>query len=312
MDVPSLASSQKVYFRQVVHRRCRSEQSVNTQPEIVLISRTQDDESFLADLFYEARAHEFLPLGLPRPALEQLLSMQFRAQAMGYASQFPNADDKVIWSGGSRVGRFLVDRNGSAIQLVDIALLAVFRGHGLGTRLIGELIDEAKSKGVPLRLHVRGSNPAARLYEQLGFVATGGDGLNIAMEILPDGPGAQGVAAADAEVASSVPVAQESTGRYFRTLVGQMLTARTPDGLTVELRLDSVNSLGPSASMNGIDPGDSFALRFSGPREHVLPPAMAELTPSGARPMEIFLVPLGPRDGFMDYEAVFNRATPTS
>ena len=78
---------------------------MHTQPEIALISKTRDDESFLLDLFYEARADEFLALGLPRPALEQLLSMQFRVQAMGYASQFPNAEDKVIWSADRRVGR---------------------------------------------------------------------------------------------------------------------------------------------------------------------------------------------------------------
>jgi len=285
---------------------------VNTQSEIVLIPKTQDDESFLLDLFYEVRADEFLPLGLARPALEQLLSMQFRAQAMGYGSQFPNADDKVIWSGGRRVGRLLVNRTGSAIQLVDIALLAIFRGRGLGTRLIGELISEAKGRGVPLRLHVRGGNPAARLYERLGFVAAGGDGLNIAMEILPYGHSSQVVVTDASQVASSVPVEQESSGRYFRSLVGQTLAARTPEGLTVELRLDAVNALGPNNATNGIDPGDSFALRFSGPSEHVLPPAIAELTPRGAEPMEIFVVPLGPRNGCMEYEAVFNRATPIS
>ena len=282
------------------------------QPEIVLMSKTQDDESFLLNLFYESRADEFLPLGLPQAALEQLLSMQFRAQAMGYASQFPNADDNVIWSDGRRAGRLLVDRTGSAMQLVDIALSANVRGRGLGTRLIEELIREAQSKGVPLRLHVRGGNPAARLYQRLGFVATGGDGLNIAMEILPHGHSTQAVATDDSRGVSSSPVVQESSGRYFRTLVGQTLTARTPEGATVELRLDAVSLLGLNGSTNGVDPGDSFALRFSGPTENVLPPAIAELTPSDAEPMEMFLVPLGPRDGCMEYEAVFNRATPMS
>jgi len=283
---------------------------VSTQPEIVLTSKTQDDESFLLDLFYETRAEEFLPLGLPRPALEQLLSMQFRAQAMGYASQFPNADDKVIWSDGHRVGRLLVDRNSSAMQLVDIALAAASRGRGFGTRLIGELITEARSKGIPLRLHVRGSNPAAKLYERLGFVATGGDGLNIAMEVLPHGHSRQAVVIDDSQSAGSEPVGQESSARYFRTLIGQTLATRTPQGVEVELRLDAVNLPRLDASKNGIEPGDSFALRFSGPAEHVLPPAIAKLTPSGAEPMEIFVVPLGPREGCMEYEAVFNRAMP--
>jgi Acetyltransferase (GNAT) domain len=97
---------------------------------------------------------------------------------MGYAYQFPNADDKVVWSDGRRVGRLLVDSDQQCYSACRRSLLAVFRGHGVGTRLIGELISEGRPKGVPLRLHVRGGNPAARLYERLGFVATGGDGLN--------------------------------------------------------------------------------------------------------------------------------------
>jgi ribosomal protein S18 acetylase RimI-like enzyme len=284
---------------------------VNTQPEIVLISRTEDDESFLAALFNESRAGEFLPLGLPAPALEQLLTMQFRAQNMSYASQFPNGDDRVIWSGDSRVGRLLVDRTDSAMQLVDIAFSSGFRGRGLGSWLIGELIHEARRRGVPLRLYVRGSNPAARLYERLGFAATGGDGVNIAMEILPDTRGPQVAETGGPEAASSAPVEQESSGAYFRTLLGQTMIARTAQGVAVELRLNAVDPLFQGQSQRGIEPGDSFRLLFFGPREVVLPQASTEITPPGAEPMEIFLIPMGVKNGSMEYEAVFNRAMPS-
>jgi hypothetical protein len=130
------------------------------------------------------------------------------------------------------------------------------------------------------------------------------------MEISSQGHGAKAVAPDNGQV-SSEPVAQETSSRYFRTLVGQTLTARTPQGVEIELRLDALNLPGLDSS-NAIEPGDSFALRFSGPADHLLPPSIAELTPSGAEPMEIFVVPLGPRHGYMEYEAVFNRATPIS
>lgn len=46
------------------------------------------------------------------------------------------------------------------------------RGHGLGTQVLRLLQDEARERGVPLRLSVHTANPARRLYTRLGFVAS--------------------------------------------------------------------------------------------------------------------------------------------
>jgi hypothetical protein len=74
-----------------------------------------------------------------------------------------------------------------------------------------------------------------------------------------------------------------------------------------DLVLESVTALDNHKSRPGMPIGDSFVLAFRGPLSPVLPSAIAELTPPSAAPMDIFLVPLGPRDGIMQYEAVFNR-----
>lgn len=54
---------------------------------------------------------------------------------------------------------------------VSIGVRAGSRGEGLGTLLLEALIVEARQRGLPaLSLSVEPENPAARLYERLGFI----------------------------------------------------------------------------------------------------------------------------------------------
>lgn len=54
---------------------------------------------------------------------------------------------------------------------VSIGVRAGSRGRGLGTLLLEALIAEARQRGLPaLSLSVELENPAARLYERLGFI----------------------------------------------------------------------------------------------------------------------------------------------
>ena len=100
---------------------------------------------------------------------------------------------------------------------------------------------------------------------------------------------------------------QDATARYFRTLIGQTLAARGQDGSTANLVLQSVTIRDQDESLPDIHVGDSFVLAFRGPLSPVLPSAIVELTPPSAAPMAVFIVPHGPKDGAMQYEAVFNR-----
>lgn len=49
-----------------------------------------------------------------------------------------------------------------------------------------------------------------------------------------------------------------------------------------------------------------FSLLFLGPAEPVLPQAMYEFEHRAHAPMTLFIVPVGPQDGQMRYEAVFS------
>jgi [ribosomal protein S18]-alanine N-acetyltransferase len=71
---------------------------------------------------------------------------------------------------------FVIAREVSAEwEIENIAIAASARRRGLGTRLVGELLDLAKARGaIAVFLEVRESNHAARaLYEKWAFLESG-------------------------------------------------------------------------------------------------------------------------------------------
>jgi ribosomal protein S18 acetylase RimI-like enzyme len=112
--------------------------------------------------------------------------MQFKAQRQGYATEYPDAEHRIILVDGREAGRILVSRSELEILLVDLSLLPVHRGFGIGTRLIRDLLSEGVTTGRPVRLQVAASNPQAiRLYERLGFLKVADYGVYFQMERTP-------------------------------------------------------------------------------------------------------------------------------
>ena len=75
-----------------------------------------------------------------------------------------------------RVCAFVVGRDlGQEWEIENIAVAGPARRRGLGTRLLGELLDRARARGAQsVFLEVRGSNHAARtLYEKWAFRESG-------------------------------------------------------------------------------------------------------------------------------------------
>ncbi len=65
---------------------------------------------------------------------------------------------------------------------LDLIVVAKsLHGRGLGAAVMRQLLDEARSRGVPLRLSVYRTNPARRLYARLGFLETPRDELRVLM-----------------------------------------------------------------------------------------------------------------------------------
>jgi GNAT superfamily N-acetyltransferase len=265
---------------------------------------TPEDSAFLEQLYTEVHAPQFAAAGLPEAALAQLMRMQFQAQRTGYAAQFPGAQSSIVWANGFRIGRLLVHETPDDVRLVDIALTAPLRGFHIGTQLIEGVCEAARQKGLPARLSVQPGNPAARLYERLGFVAVGGHSLDCEMEWRPTGPNLPQDQPAESE--TQQPAAGEvepaTTAAFFRSVVGKSAQVSVEGGEPVEITLVAVEPFGPPAA-------DSFALVLETAADRPLGQGVYPLAFGDYQPMDIFLTPTA-CDSRMKYEAIFNRDIP--
>jgi ribosomal protein S18 acetylase RimI-like enzyme len=130
---------------------------------------TASDEEFLRALFFQVRAPEFAPAGLPHDQLVALLSQQYDAMRTYYAEVYPNTEYRILEIDGSPIGYEAV-RESEEIHLIDIALDEAHRNQGIGTRRMTLLFEQAERAGKSIILSVEVFNPAQRLYERLGFV----------------------------------------------------------------------------------------------------------------------------------------------
>lgn len=150
----------------------------------------REDAAFLGDLYASTRADEVAAWGWDEAAQRLFLEQQRRLRDAARESAYPDAEDRILLSPEDEpIGRLLVWRGSHEIRLVDVALLPDWRGRGIGSRLLEDLIAEARTTGTPLRLRVLCDSPALRLYERVGFVATAQDGLYVEMLRAPTGSG---------------------------------------------------------------------------------------------------------------------------
>jgi GNAT superfamily N-acetyltransferase len=288
-----------------------------------LRNATAADAEFLQELFNDVHGPEFQLARLPAEMLSQLLAMQLRAQQTSYAARFPDAVDQIVCIRGERAGRWLVHHGAQEVCLVDVALLGRFRGLGVGTSLLEQLCGAARASEKQLRLTVRVGNRAARLYERMGFVAVGGDGMNIQMELAAKPveaceakPGAGSELASKPECATDSAISeQRHTLAYFQSLVGSRVLAQAcgrpqASTLPVELVVDGVRPLSLPISGGAVEADDSFIVDLHGPVEQQLPAETVQMTAPNGAAMPLFITPLGPRGGHMQYEVVFNRMRP--
>jgi ribosomal protein S18 acetylase RimI-like enzyme len=131
------------------------------------------DEAAFFQLFAAVRAEE-LGMRVWDPHLrDQMLRIQFEAQRRGYREQFPAADERLILRNGSPVGWIIVDRSGTELNGIDMALLSEERNRGVGTRVIRALQEEAAAESRAMVLSVLTLNVRAlALYVRLGFRVT--------------------------------------------------------------------------------------------------------------------------------------------
>lgn len=120
-----------------------------------------------------------------------LVALQVRAQAAHVVSAWPDATDWILTvaregapAGQPQpVGRMLVAESAPEWYVVDVRVRASWRGRGIGSTAMPDLLGRADRAGVPVHLRVDQTNPARALYERLGFrlVPDDGSGADLVM-----------------------------------------------------------------------------------------------------------------------------------
>lgn len=149
------------------------------------IKKTQEDLELLFEIYASTRNEEMALTGWSKQEIETFLRMQFELQHKQYLKNYKDAAFEIILYEKTPAGRLYVDRRKDDIRIIDIALLPRFRRHGIGSKIMKELITEADKKQRNISLHVERNNPALNLYETLGFKKVDTTGVYYFMERQP-------------------------------------------------------------------------------------------------------------------------------
>ena len=147
------------------------------------------DAGFLRRLYGSTREAELAHLDWDDDQKDAFISSQFEAQRRSYEEHYRGAASDLIVVDGEPAGRLYVARGADEIRIVDIALLPAYRNRGIGSQLLGALLDEAAVADKQVTMHVERFNPALRLYERLGFVLVEDKGVHLFLEWRPPAAG---------------------------------------------------------------------------------------------------------------------------
>jgi ribosomal protein S18 acetylase RimI-like enzyme len=153
---------------------------------VALRTETEADVEFLCGLYVSTRWEELAPIADWTEAQKRaFLESQFAAQRRHYLIHYAEAERLVIEDRGVACGRIYVDRTPAKVHVVDLSLLPEWRGRGIGTALLQEVLAEAAAAGKRAGISVEKFNPAQRLYRRLGFREVEDLGVYLAMEWSP-------------------------------------------------------------------------------------------------------------------------------
>jgi hypothetical protein len=97
------------------------------------------------------------------------------------------------------------------------------------------------------------------------------------------------------------PILENLTIESFRPRLGDVFRVSLPDG-EIELTLSQATEIGGATAGK---PRVPFSLLFHGHGARVLPQGIYHLENDHLAPLDIFIVPLGPDERGMRYEAIF-------
>ena len=109
------------------------------------------------------------------PLLRALGSWDEAAARERLASSLHRLPAQLICLKGLRIGWIQVSQTSAGFHLHQVHIRGAYRNRGIGSRLIGDILERARGLGLPVSLNVIRGNPAISLYARLGFQVVGHD-----------------------------------------------------------------------------------------------------------------------------------------
>jgi ribosomal protein S18 acetylase RimI-like enzyme len=102
-----------------------------------------------------------------------------------FAAAWVAARHEIVLCDGQPCGYVCVEECADDVHVRELVIMPEFQGRGIGTALLGEALERARGRGVPVRLGTFHHNRAAELYRRLGFREVGRTRSHILMEWQP-------------------------------------------------------------------------------------------------------------------------------
>ena len=138
--------------------------------DYTICSLTAQDEPIVWDMLRYAAHESSLESVQQQPELARYAAGWGRVGDCGYAAwqgAMPTGAAWMrLWSGDDKGFGYISDD----IPELGLAVIPDYRGQGIGTRLLTQLLDTARGKFRAVSLSVRSDSPAVNLYKQVGFV----------------------------------------------------------------------------------------------------------------------------------------------
>lgn len=142
----------------------------------------EKDTLFIEAVYRSTREGELSLTNWAEQQKQAFIIMQSMAQLAEYKKNYPGAVYQVIEYNNKSAGRLFTWETENQIRIIDIALLPSYRGKGIGSTLLKELIQQSNSSQKKLSLHVEPDNSALNLYRRLGFEHISNNGRHYYME----------------------------------------------------------------------------------------------------------------------------------
>jgi ribosomal protein S18 acetylase RimI-like enzyme len=156
-----------------------------TNAPIIRRPVAESDRPFLFELYASTREAELAQVPWTSEQKRAFLAMQFEAQTVGYREAYPQALHEMICAAGLPAGRLYWSRLPDRLHILDITVSPPRRNAGIGSHVLGEILEEGRRESKPVTIYVEDFNPSCRFFARLGFQVVSQDGFQLLLQCPP-------------------------------------------------------------------------------------------------------------------------------